>query len=92
MDYPFGFEGFESREGATDLHPTYLVLQSYCERSLHSFAEIDRHEFMTIENHVSQCDSCLLALINDRIQRVAESSSRTESSRKRDCNLPSDLT
>jgi hypothetical protein len=70
MEYPFGFEGFEDaedREGGKDPHPTHQELQSYCERSLHSFAEVDLDEFMKIESHVSDCDSCLLAMVKARM-------------------------
>jgi len=70
-EYPFGFEGFGDREAATDLHPSDVVLQSYCERSLHSFAEIARDESMKIESHVAECDACLMVLINKRIQLLA---------------------
>jgi hypothetical protein len=67
MAYPFGFEGFENQEGDADLHPTHDELQSYCERSLRSFAEIGQDEFMKIESHVCNCDSCQMELINTRI-------------------------
>ena len=70
--YPFGYEGFEDREEATDLHPIHEVLQSYCERSLHSFAEIGQDEFMKIESHVAECDACLMVLINERIELLAD--------------------
>jgi hypothetical protein len=91
MEYPFGFEGFEAREGSSDLHPTTLELQSYCDRSLHSFADIGRDEFMKIENHAFQCDSCLMTLINDRIQQVADSRLRNELCRNRNRTYPSVL-
>ena len=65
MDYPFGFDGFE---GGEDLHPNHQELQSYCERSLRSTAEIGQDEFMKIESHMSNCDSCLMMLINARIR------------------------
>ena len=72
MEYPFGFEGFEDQEGVADLHPTHHELQSYCERSLRSFAEIGQDEFMKIESHMSECDSCLMVLIKERIQLLAD--------------------
>ena len=72
MEYPLGFEGFGDREEATDLHPTNEVLQSYCERSLRSFAEIGQDEFMKIESHVAECDACLMVLIKERIQLLAD--------------------
>ena len=72
MEYPLGFEGFGDRKEATDLHPTNEVLQSYCERSLHSFAEIGQDEFMKIEGHVAECDACLMVLIKERIQLLAD--------------------
>jgi len=71
-EYPFGFEGFGDREEVTNLHPSDEVLQSYCERSLHSLAEIGQDEFMKIESHVAECDACLMVLINKRIQLLAE--------------------
>jgi hypothetical protein len=73
MAYPFGFEGFENQEGDSDNHPTYEELQSYCDRSLRSFAEIGQDEFMKVEGHVSICDSCLLVLINARIHLLHQS-------------------
>ena len=72
VEYPFGFEGFEDRKEATGVHPTHETLQSYCERSLHSFAEIGQDEFMKLESHVAECDACLMVLINDRIQLLAD--------------------
>jgi hypothetical protein len=68
MNYPFGFEGFEDKEDISELHPTHLELQSYCERSLHSLAEIGEDEFMKMERHVSDCDSCLMVMIRERIR------------------------
>ena len=76
MEYPFGFEGFGDEGGTSDHHPSYQELQSYCERSLHSLEKIDEHEFMWVETHVSRCDSCLMVLINERLDLLdAESTS-----------------
>jgi hypothetical protein len=62
MNYPFGFEGFEDREGAEgDPHPTQQELQSYCEKHAHTLGESDQDE-LKIENHVASCDYCLMAL------------------------------
>ena len=74
VQYPFGFEGFEDREGVADVHPNHQELQSYCERSLRSPAEISRDEFMKIESHVSACDSCLIVLINERVRLLDQGS------------------
>jgi hypothetical protein len=76
MAYPFGFEGFEDPEGNADLHPAHEELQSYCERSLRSFAEIDQDEFVKIESHVADCDSCQMVLINARIRLLNEKPAR----------------
>ena len=63
MDYPFGFEGFENREGAEDdPHPTDLELQSYCERHSCTLEEGDQTKFMKVESHLASCDHCLMAL------------------------------
>jgi hypothetical protein len=67
VKYPFGYEGFEDREDVAGLHFTADELQSYCRRSLRSFAEIGQDEFLKIESHISECDSCLMVLINARI-------------------------
>jgi hypothetical protein len=72
VEYPFGFEGFGDRKEPTDLHLTDEVLKSYCERSLHTFAEIGQDEFMKIEGHVAVCDVCLMVLINKRIELLAD--------------------
>jgi hypothetical protein len=64
MEYPFGFE---EQKGAADIHPTHQELQTYCERSLSSSAEIGHDEFMKVESHLCECDSCRLVLTNARI-------------------------
>jgi NAD-dependent SIR2 family protein deacetylase len=72
MAFPFGFEGFENTESDADLHPTHGELESYCERSFRCFAEVGQDEFMKIESHVSDCDSCQMALIHARIHLLNE--------------------
>jgi hypothetical protein len=63
MDYPFGFEGFEDWQSTGGPHPTHVELQSYCERSLGFFSEMNQDEYMKIESHVLECDSCFMVLI-----------------------------
>ncbi len=75
MEYPFGFEGFENFEAhkeVADLHPSSEELQSYCERSFRSLAEVGQDEFMKIESHVSECDSCLVELVKMRTRLIRE--------------------
>ncbi|MEP7352055.1 MAG: hypothetical protein ABI824_02365 [Acidobacteriota bacterium] len=76
MDYPFGPQELEDDLQGRDEHPTHEEMQSYSERTLRSFAEIGQDEFLKFEQHASECDNCLLTLIETRIQLLNKKANR----------------